>query len=178
MADVIQGIHRKIVRRHPHVFGNIEVDGVGGVLANWETLKAAERSEKNAIRPKGILDGVPGVLPSLAQAQEIQDRAARVGFDWPEVNGVLEKIQEEIQEVLEAPDERALEGEVGDLLFAAVNLARWKKVDAEAALRETNQKFRRRFRYIETHAREDGRDLRAMTLEEMDRYWDAAKAEE
>jgi len=177
MADVLQGIHRKIVRRHPHVFGDLEVEGVKGVLVNWEKLKAAERGTNGGENPKGLLDGVPIMFPALAQAQEIQDRAARVGFDWHEIQGVLDKVYEEIQEVLAAPDPQSLTGEVGDLLFAAVNLARWKKVDAEEALRETNARFRRRFAYIEQKVREQGKDLHGLSLEEMDRFWEAAKDE-
>ncbi len=171
--DVIHGIHAKIVRRHPHVFDDLELSGVDGVLANWEKLKEKERRDKK--EQKGLLDGVPLTLPALSQAQEYQDRAARVGFDWPEIEGVLEKIAEEVEEVKRADNERELAAEIGDLLFALVNLARWKKVDAESVLRETNSRFKRRFAYIENGAREQGRSLSELSLDEMESLWQQAK---
>jgi len=175
MADIVQGINRKIIRRHPHVFGEAKVQGVQGVLQNWEKLKAAERKANGLTEIKGILDGVPVIFPSLAQAQEYQERAARVGFDWSEVKPVIAKVVEELEEVQSAssPEEQA--AECGDLLFAAVNLARWYKADAESALRKTNQRFRKRFSHIEKRARESGRNLSDMTLAEMDVFWDEAK---
>jgi tetrapyrrole methylase family protein/MazG family protein len=172
---VIKGIYDKIVRRHPHVFGEVQLEGVKGVLQNWEKLKEKERSEKKEER--GLLDGVPLAMPALSMAQEYQERAARVGFDWPVVEGVLEKIGEEIEELDRSTDEKELIEETGDLLFALVNLARWKKVDAEAALRETNLKFKRRFAYVEKGAKQQGRSLSEMTLEEMDALWEEAKKE-
>ena len=175
MEDVIQGIYTKIVRRHPHVFGDVTVDGVKGVLQNWEKLKAAERKAKGQENEKGLLDGVPAILPALTQAQEIQGRAARVGFDWPEISPVWDKVAEELEEVRTAPDSQAQAGELGDLLFAVVNLARWYKVDAETALRETNTRFRKRFSHIEKRAREQGKDVTKMTLPEMDALWEEAK---
>ncbi len=171
--QVVQGIHSKIVRRHPHVFGELELDSVDGVLANWEKLKEKERGKKKD--SKGLLDGVPVALPALEQAQEYQDRAARVGFDWPEIGGVLDKIAEEISEVKNATNEHELTDELGDLLFALVNLARWKKVDAESALRGTNRKFKKRFAYVEQGAKELGRNLSDLSLEEMDVLWNEAK---
>ena len=174
--DVIRGIYEKIIRRHPHVFGDVKVAGVEGVLANWEKLKEKERRESE--QEKGLLDGVPLALPALSQAQEYQDRAARVGFDWPEIDGVLDKIAEEIREVREANSQPELTGELGDLLFALVNLARWKKVDAESALRETSQKFRRRFSHIERGAKQQGRNLSDLSLEEMESFWQQAKKTE
>lgn len=173
ISQVIEGIHSKIVRRHPHVFGDLELDGVDGVLANWEKLKEKERGEKKEAR--GLLDGVPLALPALSQAQEYQDRAARVGFDWPEIEGVLEKIAEEVNEVKRATDPAEVAAEIGDLLFALVNLARWQKVDAESALRGTNSKFRKRFAYIEQGARAQGRDLTSLSLDEMESLWQEAK---
>jgi MazG family protein len=148
----------------PSCFWDVSVDGVGGVLANWEKLKAAERQAKDEKTPKGLLDGVPNHLPALAQAQEIQERAARVGFDWPEIQGVIQKIGEELEEVHQAPTSEALMGELGDLLFAVVNLARWKKVDSESALRETNKRFRQRFAFIEKAARETGSSVDKLSL--------------
>ncbi|MGA2490456.1 MAG: nucleoside triphosphate pyrophosphohydrolase [Anaerolineales bacterium] len=174
MSDVLKGIHDKIIRRHPHVFGELRVDGVNGVLKNWELLKADERSSSGEPE-KGLLGGVPLALPALIQAQEYQDRAARVGFDWPEIEGVLEKICEEIQEVKDAEDEEALAGEMGDLFFALVNLARWKKIDAESALRGTNLRFRRRFAYLEAGAKKQTRKVSDLTLDEMEALWQEAK---
>ena len=171
---VIKGIYDKIVRRHPHVFGEVQLDGVQGVLQNWEKLKEAERKE-NGKKEKGLLDGVPLAMPALSQAQEYQDRAARVGFDWPVVEGVLDKILEEVKEIKQAANEEELSEEIGDLFFVLVNLARWKKIDAESALRETNLKFKRRFGYVEQGARGQGRSLSDMTLEEMDVLWEEAK---
>ena len=171
--SLIKRIYDKIVRRHPHVFGDLELDGVGGVLQSWERLKEAERREKKEY--KGILDGVPSALPALAQAQEYQDRAARVGFDWPQIEGVLDKVAEEIQEIRGATSFEEVSEELGDLFFVLVNLARWKKVDAESALRETNLKFKRRFDYVEQGAKRQERSLSDMTLEEMDALWEESK---
>ncbi len=175
MADILEGIHNKIVRRHPHVFGDSQVEGVSHVLQNWEKLKAAERQTNGESEHKGILDGVAAAFPALAQAQEFQDRAARVGFDWPDVAPVLEKVMEEIEEVRTAADGDHRAKELGDLLFAVVNFVRWHKVDAETVLREANQRFRRRFAHIEKRARQMDRDLSSMTLAEMDALWDEAK---
>ena len=122
-----------------------------------------------------ILDGINLALPALVQAQQFQKRAARVGFDWPDIQGVLDKLQEELQEVHSASDGQDREGEIGDVLFVIANLARWYKVDAESALRQTNGKFQRRFSYIEAKARENSRELTSMTLEEMDVLWNEAK---
>lgn len=171
--QVIHGIHSKIVRRHPHVFGELKLDGVDGVLANWEKLKEQERSEKDEV--KGLLDGVPMALPALSQAQEYQDRAGRVGFDWPEIDGVLDKVKEEIDEIKNAETDFELASEIGDLFFALVNVARWKKIDAESALRGTNLKFRKRFAYVEQGAKKQGRNLSELKLEEMDALWNDAK---
>ncbi len=151
-----------------------ELDGVQGVLKNWENLKAAERESKQETE-KGLLDGVPLALPALSQAQEYQDRAARVGFDWKDVSGVLEKIQEEIGEINRAANQEELAAELGDLFFALVNLARWKKVDAESALRETNIRFRKRFAHVEQGARRQGRKLNQMSIDEMEALWQEAK---
>lgn len=171
--QVIQGIHAKIVRRHPHVFGDLKIEGVDGVLANWEKLKEKERSEKKA--EKGLLDGVPLALPALSQAQEYQDRAARVGFDWPEIEGVLDKVKEEIEEIKNAETDFELASEIGDLFFALVNVTRWKHIDAESALRETNMKFKKRFAYVEQGAKRQERNLSELSLEEMDALWNEAK---
>ena len=175
MVDILRGINRKIVRRHPHVFGNIKVKGVDGVLSNWERLKAGERIENGVQETKGLLDGVPLALPALTQAQEYQERAGRVGFDWKEIESVFDKLMEEVQEVREAKDDRERAAELGDLLFAMVNLIRWYKVDAESALRGTNLKFLKRFKFIEKRARDEGRSLSDMTLDQMDVFWEEAK---
>ncbi len=174
MAQVVEGINSKIRRRHPHVFGEVQVDGVEQVMHNWEALKAQERLEADR-GEKGVLDGVPQVLPALAQADELQSRAARLGFDWPDVQGVIDKVREELEEVRQAGDPQERAAEMGDLLFAVVNYARWLQVDPEAALREANGRFRRRFAHLEREARRSGRDLSSMTLEELDSLWEAAK---
>lgn len=174
MPDVLQHIHEKLVRRHPHVFGDTKVDGVARVLQNWEEIKAAERKAHDE-EDKSLLDSVPRSLPALSQAQEIQERAARVGFDWPDIEPVWKKVDEELDEVREAVDQASIEVEIGDLVFAIVNLGRWCGVDAESALRNTVKRFRQRFGYIEKSARSQGRLLSEMTLEEMDAFWDEAK---
>jgi tetrapyrrole methylase family protein / MazG family protein len=175
MADILAGINRKIVRRHPHMFGSVQVENVSGVLSNWERIKETERKNNGDPVTKGLLDGVPRALPALSQAQEIQDRAARVGFDWSEIEPVIEKVREELEEVLSAETELERASEMGDLLFAVVNLIRWYKVDAESALRQTSERFRRRFGYVEGQARAAGRSLSDMNLDEMDVFWDQAK---
>jgi tetrapyrrole methylase family protein/MazG family protein len=171
IADVLQGINRKIVSRHPHVFADVSVRDDRDVVQNWEKLKEIERAENGNAHQKGLLDGIPAILPALSQAQSIQERAARVGFDWPEIQPVIEKVMEELQEVSQAQNALEREHELGDLLFAVVNLVRWHKVDAESALRYTNTKFRKRFAYLESRAKQAGRELQKMTLEEMDAFW-------
>lgn len=172
-TQVIKHIYDKIIRRHPHVFGDLKLDGVEGVLQNWEKLKEKERGGKK--ENKGILDGVPISLPALTQAQEYQDRAARVGFDWKEIDGVLDKVKEEIEEIKKAETDFELASEIGDLFFVLVNLARWKYVDAESALRNTNLKFKKRFAHVEKRTKEQNKNLSDMTLEEMDSFWNEAK---
>jgi len=174
MTQVLKGIYDKIVRRHPHVFGEVRVDGVGDVLSNWEKIKAGERKD-NGEHEKGLLDGLPAALPALTQAQEFQSRAARVGFDWPEIEGVLEKIKEEIDEVRATSTPEELSDELGDLFFALVNLARWKKIDAEAALRGASLKFKKRFKYVEARAQTLGRPMQSMNMQELDDLWNEAK---
>jgi tetrapyrrole methylase family protein/MazG family protein len=174
MADVIRGIHTKLVRRHPHVFADLELNNSDDVIKTWESLKAEERKANNGDE-KGLLDGVAAALPALTQAQTMQKRVARVGFDWPEIEGVIEKVCEEIEEIRSAPDDEARSAEVGDLFFSVVNLARWLGVDAESALREANMRFRARFAHIEEMARQQGRELGEMSLEEMDALWEDGK---
>ena len=175
MGDVLAGIHEKIVFRHPHVFKDWQVDGEKQVVQNWETLKQQERDDNGEQTGKGLLEGVPSSFPALAQAQAIQDRAARVGFDWQEIQPVLDKVREEIDEIENAKSDIEVSKEFGDLLFALVNLMRWKKIDAESVLRQTNLKFRKRFSFIETTARQAGKRLNEMTLEEMDVLWEESK---
>lgn len=176
-ADVVRGIHHKIVYRHPHVFGEVAVNGTSDVLKNWENLKAAERKAKGREKekPKGILDELPKALPALLQAQEYQDRAAHVGFDWPNIEGVIEKFEEEWQEVTGAVDGDEREKELGDLLFSVVNLIRWHKADAETLLRKANLRFKQRFAYIEEAARAQNRPLTEMSMDEMESLWQEAK---
>jgi len=174
MNNIIKGIYDKILRRHPHVFEQVEVDGVGEVLKNWEQLKEEERKD-NGKAEKGMLDGVPLSFPALNQSQEYQERAARVGFDWPEIDGVLDKLMEEVEEIRQAENDEELASEIGDLFFVLVNFARWQGVDAESALRGANMRFKRRFGYIEKSARENGQPMTEMTLDEMEALWQAAK---
>ena len=174
MTDVISAISRKLIRRHPHVFGDMAVASVDNVLTNWEKIKAKER-ETNGTPEKGMLDGIPSALPALTQADQIQRRAKRVGFDWPEIGPVVAKVEEELRELLEAQTPEERQSEAGDVLFAAVNLARWLDVDPEIALRECNQRFRARFAYIENSARASGRRVEELSFEEMDALWEQAK---
>lgn len=177
MADVIADIQAKIIRRHPHVFGDVKVSGAGEVIRNWEQLKAEERKHKPQT-DNGVLGSVPPGLPALAQAETYQKRAARVGFDWPDVSGVKAKIAEEVAEIETAthPDEQGRE--MGDLLFAVVNWSRWLKIDPETALREANARFAARFAQMEAAVRAQGRELNALTLDELDALWEQAKAEQ
>lgn len=178
IAQVFKTIYDKIIRRHPHVFGDWKVSGVENVLQNWEQLKATERSEahqENGGAERGLLDGVALALPALSQAEEIQRRAARVGFDWPDTRGVVEKISEECQELLHAADLASRSAELGDLIFAVVNLARHYDVDAESALRETNTRFRTRFAHIEQSAHLQGKTIKDLSLDEMESFWQDAK---
>jgi tetrapyrrole methylase family protein/MazG family protein len=175
MTDVINGIHTKLVHRHPHVFGDVDLQDADSVISNWERIKADERSENGMDQKKGMLDGVSVAMPSLSVADLYQQRAARVGFDWPEIEGVFAKLEEEIEEFRIANTEEARSEEFGDLLFALVNLGRWFGIDSETALRETNAKFRRRFAVIEDYARRHNLSLSEMTLDEMDEIWEQAK---
>ena len=173
MSDVVRGIGEKLIRRHPHVFGEVEVDGVGGVLQNWEKLKAEER-EKKGNGGQSLLDGVPSGLPALAQASALQRRASRTGFEWPNIRGLYDKLEEELEELRTAPED-GRQSELGDVLFVLAHLANWYGFSAEDALRETNGRFRARFGYVETGAKKAGRELTSMTLDEMNALWDEAK---
>ena len=189
-GGVVEAITTKLVRRHPHVFGDAGALGSDEVKALWGRIKAEEKQAKLApearnggsAEPKsGALDGVPLALPALSRALKLQEKAGKVGFDWNDVRAVLEKIREEIGEVeaeIAEGSAQALSDEVGDLLFAAVNLARHLKVDPEAALRSANAKFERRFAHIEMRLAEGGRTPENASLDDMERLWAEAKAEE
>jgi len=179
MADVIAGLNAKIVRRHPHVWGSVAVNDENDVVTNWDKLKQAEKAEngsKNGDQTPSRLAGVSKALPALSQAFTYQDRAARVRFDWDTIEPVIAKIHEEIGEVGAAENDAEREAEIGDLLFAVVNWARWLGVDPESALRDTNARFFRRFRYIEEQVAAQGRAFDELTLAEMDVIWEDAKA--
>ncbi len=172
MADVIATINEKIVRRHPHVWGSVNAEDADAVKTNWDRLKQEEKQASRQSR----LDGVSQALPALSQAFSYQDRAARVKFDWDTIEPVIAKVHEEIEELAAAQTDAEREGEVGDLLFAVVNWARWLGVEPESALRATNARFYRRFHYIEQQVQQQGRDWDDLTLEEMDTLWEAAKS--
>jgi MazG family protein len=176
-GDVCQAIHDKLVRRHPHLFGSDEEKAAG--KPSWEGLKRKERQGKTD-EPVSALDGVPKELPALLRAYRVGEKAHRVGFDWPDHNGVLAKIDEELLELREAiaaDDKREIEAELGDLMYALVNLTRHFEVDPEAALRRTITKFERRFRVVEARAAADGHTPEELSLDELEAHWEAAKAE-
>ncbi len=189
-ATVVDAITRKLVRRHPHVFPDGDLYGSpelprldeAAIKQRWEEIKAEERAEKAAAPEQlSLLDDVPSALPALRRAAKLQKRAAQVGFDWPEALPVVDKVREELGEVLEAMSEndpQAIAEELGDLLFVVVNLARHLKVDPENALRAANGKFERRFRFIEQALREAGRPIESCDLEELDGLWGEAKKAE
>ena len=187
-GDVVEAITTKMIRRHPHVFGDEAARGAGMAKGMWEKIKAEEKAEKRAARlargldpedhGKGFLDGVPLALPALTRALKLQEKAARVGFDWSEAAPILDKIEEEIGELREAlagGDTASVKDEFGDMLFALVNLGRHLKLDSEAALAGTNEKFRSRFHHIERALTEQGRSLEEASLEEMEALWQQAK---
>ncbi|HEX9578417.1 MAG TPA: nucleoside triphosphate pyrophosphohydrolase [Myxococcales bacterium] len=179
-AAVCDGIADKLTRRHPHVFGEVTVSGSGEVVKNWERIKADERKAKGQAA-RSAIGGVPVALPALVRAERLTEKAAAVGFDWPEAPSVMAKVREELAELEEAtasgPKER-VEQELGDLLFAIANLGRWLKVHPEEALRGTLRRFEQRFHYIEERLREQGRSPRESTLSEMDSLWNEAKKRE
>jgi MazG family protein len=172
IGDVIYGIQEKLIRRHPHVFADTKVSGTSEVLKNWEQIKKSEN-------PRGsVLDGVPAHLPGLLRAQRMQEKAAGVGFDWPDWSGAWTKLEEEMAElkdVLDSGDQDRKADEFGDVLFSMVNVGRYFGLQSEDSLRLTNTKFQHRFSHIEKRASEMGLNLKDMTLEEMDALWDEAK---
>jgi len=184
--DVVQAICDKLVRRHPHVFGDASADDPEEVLRNWERIKAAERAAKAAgeggeagARPeKGRFDGIPKSLPSLMRAFQVSDRVVRVGFDWPDLDGVLDKVHEELREVEAESDPGRRELEFGDLLFTLVNAGRHLGLDAEQALRRANDKFVGRFERLEGRAQADGVALEELTPTEWEERWQVAKADD
>ncbi|MEO8380114.1 MAG: nucleoside triphosphate pyrophosphohydrolase [Acidobacteriota bacterium] len=177
VSDSITAIHDKLVRRHPHVFGDVEASDAEQVLVNWEKLKQDERKAEN----KSLLAGVPQSMPALLKAARLTEKAARVGFDWRRTDDVFAKVDEEIAELREAVasgDNAHVEEEIGDLLFTVANLARKVNVNPEEALQSTNRKFMRRFESMESNVRGRDRNLDQLTLEELDQLWDDAKAAE
>lgn len=182
IGDVVQAITEKLIRRHPHVFGDVEAGTSAASENRWEAIKAQERAakaERKGDETPSLLDDVPNVLPALARAGKLTKRAAKVGFDWPDFLAVKAKVDEELDEVVEAQasgDAAAIQEEIGDLLFAVANLARHAGVDAEAALRDANYKFTRRFHHVEARCREDGVEPRDAGLERLDGYWNEIRA--
>ena len=189
LTDVHAAIAAKIVRRHPHVFGDAEARTAGDVNRQWERIKADERAAATepvsaatpsigAQSPRGALDGVSRILPALAASQEMQERAANIGYEWPAIEGVLDKVTEELAELRAAATPAEQAEEYGDLLFVLVNVARWQGIEAEAALRAANDKFRRRFASVERQAAERAVQLRDLDFAGLDDLWNNAKAEE
>lgn len=175
--DALDAINQKLIRRHPHVFGDETARNAGDVRRIWGEVKAEEKKQKGA-QPGGILDSVPRALPALVEAQQLTSRAAQVGFDWTNAGQVLEKLNEELAEFEEARNgvsHEELEGELGDMLFVLVNLARHVKVDPEQALRKTNAKFRRRFGHIERRLAEQGKSPESTHIDEMEALWQESK---
>jgi len=184
---IIDKISDKLVRRHPHVFGTDSATTPEEVIKNWEAIKAQEKAEKLKNRTpeqRSLLEGIPSKLPAIHEAHQISSRAARVGFDWPDVEGVFEKLQEEVRELKEVISSNGddakrdrLEDEIGDMFFVLVNIARYLKIDSESALKRANRKFKTRFRYMEGELARQGRSLEGTSLEEMEALWRKAKSE-
>lgn len=174
--DVVNTLADKLIRRHPHVFGEVDAKDTEAVLRNWERIKQTEHKAPKA----SALDGVPAALPALLKAQRTQHKAAKVGFDWQDAEGPDAKLDEEIAELrtaIRSGDKAAIEEEYGDVLFSMVNLARHLDLDAESALRAATEKFARRFRAVEARVKASGRDMKSLSLAELDAVWDAVKAE-
>lgn len=172
---VADGICKKLILRHPHVFGDVQADTADQVLTNWEKIKQVEKHQETAT---DILTSVPKAFPALMRAQKVQKRAGKAGFDWPDIAGALEKLPEEtaeLKEALAAGDQDAIADEMGDLLFAAVNVSRFAGVDAEEALQRSTEKFIRRFAGVEKLALERGMDMKTTSLEELDKLWEEVK---
>lgn len=179
MEDVIEGISNKMVRRHPHVFGEVEVSSVSEVWENWDKIKKTEKNKGEGDDAGSILDSVPQYLPALIRADKIQKRAARIGFDWDSVAGAWDKVHEELDEINEVingdNNKEKLVEELGDLLFSIVNVTRKLEIDAEEALRLSISKFMKRFSYVEAELRDKGETLKHASVEELETLWDKAK---
>jgi MazG family protein len=188
IADVTDAIHTKMVRRHPHVFADASADDAAEVLRNWEAIKAEEKraaGKETAEKDSSLLDGVSAKAPALMEAHQLSTKAARVGFDWQSLEDIFDKLHEEIEELRAAirehketaeSEQTRVREEIGDVLFAVTNIARHLQAEPEAALKVTNRKFRKRFRYIEQKLKERGRTLDAATLDEMEELWQEAKS--
>jgi len=175
LDDVADSSCKKLIYRHPHVFGNVDVSGSDEVIQNWDELKKKEKSQTTVVK---TMTDVAESLPALWRAEKIQKKARKVGFDWPEVSGAMDKLHEEIAELVEAQaekDKAHIEEELGDLLFTAVNVARFSDIDPETALHKSCEKFIKRFEFIETEAKKSGRELKDMTLEEMEVLYNTCK---
>ncbi|MGR5222469.1 nucleoside triphosphate pyrophosphohydrolase [Vibrio parahaemolyticus] len=180
--EVVEGLNEKLTRRHPHVFSDVEFEDEAAINANWEAEKQKEKAEIGQTE-QSILDSIPQSLPALSKANKIQKRCAKFGFDWDALGPVVEKVQEEIEEVVQEAiqvdvNQQKLEEEVGDLLFATVNLSRHLNKDPEVALRKANNKFSRRFRGVEARVTEQGKSLTDFTLKELDQFWNDVKKQE
>ena len=175
--SVVSAICEKLIRRHPHVFADTDLSSEEQIKANWENEKAKERQQKNQQADLSILADITASLPALSQAAKIQKRCAHVGFDWPDINQVLDKVVEEVEEVKQeiGVDEQALTEELGDLLFAVVNLCRHAKQDPEAVLRQANRKFTKRFEQVEQQVEKSNRKFTEHSLEQLEEYWQQAK---
>ncbi len=191
VAEVIRSIHDKMIRRHPHVFGKTRAKDSAEVLRNWEQIKAGERrssgdnrdskTSESVAKEDSLLDGVSRALPATLEGFQLTRKASRIGFDWEDASGVFEKMQEETEELkkaLKQQDQLRIEEEIGDLLFAAINLSRFLNIDPEIALKKANAKFSRRFRAMEGLAQQNGREFKDLPREEMEAFWDAAKKSE
>lgn len=178
LSDIIAGIEGKLKRRHPHVWGDWQVDGSAHVVRNWEMLKKQEKTSRGDENLVSALDGVPVSLPALARSQKIQHKARQAGFDWPDISGVYAKVEEELAELKNAATPEAQAAELGDLFFVLVNIAKWLELDAESVLRQANLKFSRRFRALEQLARHRQLKLAKMSLDELEALWQEIKAEE
>lgn len=171
LADVLTSINKKLIHRHPHVFGSVKADTSEEVLHNWEVIKAKEREGKKT----SALAGVPKHMPALAYSEEVQRRVAVMGFDWKDINGVIEKLVEEMEELKNAKDDNEKAVEFGDLLFTLVNIARRMGIGSEAALREANERFYRRFSYMEDLCRQRGQTFQQLSFDEQNALWEEAK---
>lgn len=177
MADVLDGINQKLVHRHPHIFGDESLSDADEVKLNWEKIKHQEKKHHR----KSILDGIPQSMPGLIKAQRTQEKAASTGFDWQDIHPVLDKLEEEKKELMEAlmeEDQAHIQEEIGDLLFTLVNLSRKLHIDAESALNDTTRKFERRFKSIEEHYSKQGANIYESSLEQMDEIWNLVKKHE